>query len=558
MQEDYGDVLSKLGRYEDAKKQFDQALPVIRSYYQENHPKTGRVKGSLGNVSYRLGLQFQEKNPKQAKICYEKAKKYYKQALKTYKKSSRYGASHPETAKVMGNLDIVRERLRHFDLAKKATSLPSLNPSNSPSKSPSKSLTPIQGMRPSKNKKKSHAYGNTNVHGRKHPIPTLQELLTAFKDKTLKEYLKNSSKIKKKKKGELMRLLNEIEKEQATPLMISSSEYAPQQKCKKNNRNQHLTEVTSESSLKKVHHELRNIFESPKIAEKKLDFCTRLFGRNHALTAEMEVTVADFYYTSKKRKEARQHYEKALKVNKLFYDKNPSKKADVVEKLAKVLSDLGACAKQLGYKKKAENYFKTADAKYQEVLEISNACGSKNHFLRAKITGNRGTIYMERGLYRDAEKYYRDALKIIPSGRIYTKDLTTANLGNTLVRQGFSEQGRQELDTALKANTRHCTSPKHMIRAGSLRENLAQVLIKLGWQKRKEGAEQEAKKHYIDAENKLKEALEIYRDPQCYGSSHVTLATVMENLGTVSIRLEKYEEAKTYLDVILRNFMVGI
>ncbi len=84
-------------------------------------------------------------------------------------------------------------------------------------------LMPAQA---SKNNKKLRTHGAIDITAGKDKIKTLQELLKALNDTTahapLKKYIKNDPTINKEKKGALLKLLNEIQKEKATPLMSSS------------------------------------------------------------------------------------------------------------------------------------------------------------------------------------------------------------------------------------------------------------------------------------------------------------------------------------------------
>ena len=184
------------------------------------------------------------------------------------------------------------------------------------------------------------------------------------------------------------------------------------------------------------------------------------------------------------------NYQAALKTYKIaFAEVDP---ADA-PRLATTLSDLGRTHRLLGDYREAKSAFARALRIFETdastpVLQLAIACNnlavlemtlgrysSAQHlydralqmYERAPATAaelsdifnNIGTQYHRRGLYREAEHYFRRALEHAPEGSTAAAAYLT-NYGSSALERGETAEARRSLNTALAINT-HALGPTH-------------------------------------------------------------------------------------------------
>ena len=99
-----GNVLYSQGKYEQARRRYEQVLPIVEQEHGVDHPDVARVLYSLGTT-----LLYQGE--------YEQATRYYERAVKIQEQA--LGARHPGVAEGLTNLGGVFNRLEDYERSRR-------------------------------------------------------------------------------------------------------------------------------------------------------------------------------------------------------------------------------------------------------------------------------------------------------------------------------------------------------------------------------------------------------------------------------------------------------
>ena len=185
---------------------------------------------------------------------------------------------------------------------------------------------------------------------------------------------------------------------------------------------------------------------------------------------------------------------------------------------AELLNKVGAIYEKLGI-------YDQAISQHEQSLKIRRAHFGPNHLSVAESLNNLGTVFLDKGQYDEAEKRYREALAIgramQESGQLSAAE-SLQGIGGVVQSRGFFQEAEKFQREAL-AIRRKVLGNEHRLVAESL-ERLGEVVVP-------------------EQEQLFRQALDMLRKS---GEISPDVAALMNNLGFVSFRKQKYDEAERY------------
>ena len=285
------------------------------------------------------------------------------------------------------------------------------------------------------------------------------------------------------------------------------------------------------------------------------------YGAYHLMTVNTMKYLGDLWYSIAKYTDntaayltAEKYYKQVFNIYTERYPKKLYEKAEMMTKLAAVLSRRGDHEKALDKQKKSQEYYKKADKKFRKALEVVKIDGcTDKRLLRATIKEAFGNSLTNRGAFKEAEPYLQDAFKAMKDyyGNFHP---STANLRIDIGIVSFSQhrfkKAYKHYSDALRSIPKEQNYQKAFASIG-----MGNALVKRSLQKPTHRDDNtDWQKNYIDAEKALTEALEFYNKE--YGNQSIKTAGVRDPLGSVQVALQKYKEAKRHLKAVLKTRLV--
>ena len=245
-----------------------------------------------------------------------------------------------------------------------------------------------------------------------------------------------------------------------------------------------------------------------------LAICKKMFGLEHADTAQAYFNIGMSLGTQGKIEQALAYHHEALTLREKVVGSEHPDTADSCNWIAVLLADQGRYDEATGYFERA-------------LATLAKVRGSDHPDIAPKYI-NFGLLLSNKGMHQKAMEYYLKALAIkekafgsehISCATIYN------NIGSLYREQGKLDEARVEYDKALKIREK-CLGNKHSDTAVSY-NNIG---------------------HLLQEQGKPEEALEKFRSAltiqeQVFGVDHPTTATYYGNIGSVQQSLGKHEQA---------------
>ena len=301
-----------------------------------------------------------------------------------------------------------------------------------------------------------------------------------------------------------------------------------------------------------------------------LAMANRLFkNKDDLIYAKILNNLGLLYVKLDQYEEAEKYLQRSLEMNKRLYNNNPHPST------ATTLSNIGFIHYKMGnYKKAAEHLSDALDITEQII-------GNHDHPILAPDKTNIGLVFSEMGRYEQALSYTTDALAMIERIKGDVDDPLVAvclnNMGHLLRKMERYDKALPYYEQSLAMSTRLYSNSSHPEIASTL-SNLASVHELMG-------NSDKALKYYLESISMMKqvypgeinfrvainynnlgflylklEQYQLARDSllkslsiikQLYPGGHPGMATTLENIGSLSIRLD-------HPDTALENYLAAL
>jgi eukaryotic-like serine/threonine-protein kinase len=319
-------------------------------------------------------------------------------------------------------------------------------------------------------------------------------------------------------------------------------------------------------TLGTISQNLGNLGQADTLVTTALDQRRKLFGREHAQTAESLIALGLVRMDQARLAEAEDLVRKGLEIRQRLRPFDVEAVADAMTSLGRVLDQRGQYDKAIAILEEAvkiqpvtpglptvqlaesltelanahhyAGHFERADELNTRILAIDRQRFSDQHINVANDLINLGASQAERGHYKEAEQYYRQALPITESW--YPKDhpeiaSNLRMLATTLVSQKRLDEAEALLLRAVEIDER--SLPPNHPRLGLGLHALGNVNFQRG--------------DYDEAQVRFQRAADIFR--AAYGDDHQRTITAVASLASVAIRRNDFVRAETLLrDVLAR------
>jgi CHAT domain-containing protein/tetratricopeptide (TPR) repeat protein len=270
--------------------------------------------------------------------------------------------------------------------------------------------------------------------------------------------------------------------------------------------------------------------EAASLLARALSASRKVFGERTGTTADLTDRLADVLRLQGQFKPAEPLFKQSIGIRKELVEKSTGKdRAKEMPFLVRAQNNLALLYHQTGRHAEAELLFRSC-------LELREVMHGKRHFDVASTLNNLGDVHRAGGLYRLAERDYKNALAIYKdlaggekADQVRLAQATTENnLGVLYTSMAQYGQAERLLSSSLAVRRE---------RLGKSHPNVAQTLNNLALLYHHTTQHARAERAYLSC-------LEIQESR--LGSDHPDVSTTLNNLGHLCQELKRYDDAERY------------
>ncbi|MDF3047565.1 MAG: hypothetical protein K0R73_683 [Candidatus Midichloriaceae bacterium] len=259
--------------------------------------------------------------------------------------------------------------------------------------------------------------------------------------------------------------------------------------------------------------------------QRALEIYSKIYGKNHPCIALTLSTIGDVFVGLGQYKKSKEIYKRALKISKEVYKKNHEHTCLILNNLANTLAKSGKDKKALKI--------------HQEVLVMNKDIHNKEHISIATSLNNIGSIFGNLERYEEALEKYKDSLEM--KKRVYKDDhpsitITLSNIGKIFENLERYEEALDTYNEALVMN-RRLYGENHPSILTSL-DDIQTVFLSL--------------RKYEEVLASYQESLKIAKDK----GDHNIIIKYLNNIGNILVHLQRYTDATIYYRDGLENIDV--